>query len=94
MEVTDNTEMRHFETQTESGLAFIEYQIQEKKYFLTKAEFPEGFEDSGKADEMMKEVLEMLRETGMRVVPMNKFVKKYFKANREYRDMMPVGIHL
>lgn len=94
MEVTDNSEMRHFEYREDDILAVIEYQIQEKKYFLTKVDFPEGFEDSGKAEEMMKRILEMIGETGMRVVPMTRYAKQFFKNHREYKSMLPVGIHL
>lgn len=94
MEVTDNSEMRHFEYREDELLAVVEYQIQEKKYFLTKVNFPEGFEESGKAEEMMKSILDRIGETGMRVVPMTRYVKQFFKNHREYKSMLPVGIHL
>ena len=94
MEVFDNTEMRHFEVRHGNALATIEYQIQEKKYFLTKASFPGDFEESGKATEMLELSLDIITETGMRVVPMTKFVKDYFKKNRSRRSMLPVGMHL
>lgn len=94
MEVFDNTEMRHFEVREDHQLAIIEYQVQEKKYFLTRTEFPPKFEESGKADEMLKKTLDIIEETGMRVVPMTKFVKRYFKAHPERKKMLPVGIHL
>lgn len=94
MNVIDNTEMRHFEVQEGDRLATIEYQIQEKKYFLTRVEFPPKFEESGKGEEMLAKTLDMIEETGMRVVPMTKFVKQYFKNHRERRNLLPVGIHL
>lgn len=94
MEVFDNTEMRHFEVRDNEQLAIIEYQIQEKKFFLTRTEFPPKFEDSGKADEMLKTTLDIIEETGMRVVPMTRFVKNYFKSHPERKKMLPVGIHL
>ena len=94
MNVIDNSEMRHFEVQVGERLATIEYQIQEKKYFLTRVEFPPKFEESGEAEEMLKITLDKIEETGMRVVPMTKFVKQYFKAHRERKHMLPVGLHL
>ncbi len=94
MEVVDNTEMRHFEVRDGNALATIEYQIQEKKYFLTKASFPGDFEESGKATEMLEIALDMISETGMRVVPMTSFVKSYFRKNRSRKSMLPVGMHL
>lgn len=94
MNVIDNTEMRHFEVQEGDTLATIEYQVQEKKYFLTRVDFPAKFEESGKAEEMLSKTLDMIEETGMRVVPMTKFVKQYFKNHRERKKLLPVGIHL
>ena len=94
MEVFDNTEMRHFEVRDDERLAIIEYQIQEKKYFLTRVNFPTKFEEEGLAEEMLKLTLDIIEETGMRVVPMTRFVKQYFKSHPERKKMLPVGIHL
>lgn len=93
MDVTDNTDMRHFEAHVNDALAIIEYQIQEKKYFLTKVSFPDSLSDEDK-DNMIDATLNMIEETGMRVVPMTRPIKDYFKKNRERRKMLPVGIHL
>jgi predicted GNAT family acetyltransferase len=94
MEVVDNLEMRHFQVQVGERLAIVEYQIQEKKYFLTRAEFPKRFLEQGKDQEMIAEVIKMIEPTGMRIVPMTKSVKKYFKEHPELRPLLPVGIHL
>tara|TARA_R110002096_G_scaffold126532_2_gene273523 strand:+ start:12915 stop:13199 length:285 start_codon:yes stop_codon:yes gene_type:complete len=94
MEVIDNTEMRHYEVQYGEVLAIIEYQIQEKKVFLTRVDFPKRFIEEGKAEEMIETTLNIIEETGMRVVPMTKMVKQYFKDHKERRNLLPVGIHL
>lgn len=94
MDVVDNIEMRHYEVQTEAGLEIIEYQIQEKKVFLTKAELSEEFIKSGQADEMIKTVLEVIKDKEFKVVPMCKYPKAYFKSHREARALLPKGLHL
>jgi predicted GNAT family acetyltransferase len=94
MEIIDNEEMRHFEVRVGERLAIIEYQIQEKKYFLTRCDFPQKFKDDGRAEEMLKTTLATIDEKGMRIVPMTRFVKEYFKAHPELKPMLPVGIHL
>ncbi|PTM04933.1 MAG: N-acetyltransferase [Bacteroidetes bacterium] len=94
MEVIDNQEMRHFEVRVGERLAIIEYQIQERKYFLTRCDFPKKFKDDGRAEEMLVLTLAKIGETGMRVVPMTRFVKDHFKAHPELKPMLPVGIHL
>ncbi|MEQ9261567.1 MAG: N-acetyltransferase [Owenweeksia sp.] len=94
MEVVDNTEMRHFEARDEDQLAIIEYQIQERKIFLTRVEFPPNFEESGKAETMIEKTLDLIDEKGMRVVPMKRVLKQHFKKHPGRRKMLPVGIHL
>jgi predicted GNAT family acetyltransferase len=94
MEVIDNLEMRHFEVRVGERLAIVEYQIQEKKYFLTRAEFPKRFLEEGKDQEMIAEIIEMIKPKDMRIVPMTKSVKTYFKEHPELRPLLPVGIHL
>lgn len=94
MEVVDNKEMRHFEVNNEMGLAIIEYQIQEKKVFLTRTDFPQKFEESGQAKEMMEETLSMITENDYRVVPMNKFTRQYFRENPNQRKLLPKGLHI
>ncbi len=86
--------MRHFEVRVGERLAIIEYQIQERKYFLTRVDFPNKFKEDGRAEEMLGVSLSMIEETGMRVVPMTKFVKDYFKSHPELKSLLPVGIHL
>lgn len=94
MEVIDNTEMRHFEVRENDQLAVIEYQVQEKKYFLTRVDFPPNFIEDGKADTMIGNTLDIIEETGMRVVPMTRVIKDYFKKHRDRKNLLPVGIHL
>ena len=94
MEVFDNTEMRHYEVRHGEQLAIIEYQIQEKKVFLTRADFPKSFVEEGKDSMMIEETLNLIEETGMRVVPMTRVVKQYFRDHKERRNLLPVGIHL
>jgi len=94
MDIVDNTEMRHFEVKVGERLAIIEYQIQERKYFLTRTDFPEKFKADGRAEEMIEKVLNIIEETGMRVVPMTRPIKQFFRDHSEYRKLLPVGIHL
>jgi predicted GNAT family acetyltransferase len=94
MEVFDNTEMRHYEVTHGEQLAVIEYQVQEKKVFLTRVEFPKSFVEAGKDSEMIASTLDLIEETGMRVVPMTRVIKQYFRDHKERRKLLPVGIHL
>lgn len=94
MEIFDNTEMRHYEVKHGEQLAIIEYQIQEKKVFLTRVEFPESFVEEGKDQIMINTTLDIIAETGMRIVPMTRIIKQFFRDHKERRKLLPVGIHL
>jgi len=94
MEVIDNKEMRHFEVREGNLLAIIEYQLQEKKVFLTKVDFPKSFLENGNAESMLEKTLDMIEEEGLKVVPMTRFVKDHFKTHPKRKKLLPVGIHL
>ncbi|MGB1992903.1 MAG: N-acetyltransferase, partial [Flavobacteriaceae bacterium] len=56
MEITDNSFLRQFETETNDGLAKIEYAQQERKIFLTKLILPKNIDDATFKEEFIKEV--------------------------------------
>lgn len=94
MDVIDNEDMRHFETRDNGDLAFIEYQISDRKIFLVGYEFPKGFEESGKATIMIEKILDIVEERSIRVVPMKLVFKQHFKSHRLRKKLLPVGIHI
>ena len=51
MEITDNSFLRQFETETGDGLAKIEYAQQERKIFLTKLILPQNHDDASFKEE-------------------------------------------
>ena len=53
MEITDNSFLRQFETQTGDGLAKIEYAQQERKIFLTKLILPQNHDDASFKEEFI-----------------------------------------
>ncbi len=94
MEVVDNEDMRHFETRDNSNLAFIEYQVSDRKIFLIGYEFPEGFEESGKAKIMIEQILDMIEQRSMRVVPMKLIFKQHFRSHASRKKLLPVGLRI
>ena len=95
MEIVDNENMRYFETRDENGsIAFVEYQISDRKVFLTGHEFPAGFEESGKSEEMIECILDIAKERSLRVVPMKAVFKQHFKKHTKRKKMLPAGFRV
>ena len=93
MEIKDNELLRQFEITTESGLVSIEYSLQERKIFLTK------FCENENADEelheaFIKNVLGIVEERNLKVVPTHLKLIKFFRKNRKYQEMLPPGIKI
>ena len=82
MEIVDNNFLRQFETKVGGGLAIIEYSVQE---INTKDEFSEKF---------ISEVLEIIRERNISVVPTAAIITKFIRKNRKYKSLLPVGIRI
>lgn len=93
MEIKDNELLRQFEITTESGLVSIEYSLQERKIFLTK------FCENENADEelheaFIKNVLVIVEERNLKVVPTHLKLIKFFRKHRKYQEMLPPGIKI
>ena len=94
MEIKDNSFLRQFETKVEGHLAKIEYSSQERKVFLTKLVIPEEIQKEGFKEDFIKEVLHHLQDQNVRVVPTSPHIAGFLRKNRQYKEMLPVGIRI
>ena len=94
LEIKDNSFLRQFETQVEGQLAKIEYSSQERKIFLTKLIIPENIAREGFKEEFIKCVLNHLQKQNLRVVPTSPQIAGFLRKNRQYQEMLPVGIRI
>ncbi len=92
--VKDNSFLRQFETRVNGHLAKIEYSSQERKVFLTKLVIPEEITDNGFKEEFIKSVLHHIQEQNLRVVPTSPQIAGFLRKNRQYKEMLPVGIRI
>lgn len=93
MEIKDNELLRQFEITTETGLVSIEYSLQERKIFLTKFCENENT-DLEFQDEFIKNVLAIVEERNLKVVPTHLRLIKFFRKHRKYQEMLPPGIKI
>ncbi|GGW32293.1 N-acetyltransferase [Arenibacter certesii] len=94
VEIKDNSFLRQFETSLNGHLAKIEYSSQERKVFLTKLVIPEEIDSTGFRDNFIKSVLNHLQEQNLRVVPTSPEIAGFLRKNKQYREMLPVGIKI
>ena len=94
MEITDNSFLRQFETKINGGLAIIEYSVQERKIFLTKILVPEMKNRDAFSENFMSEVLEIISDRNISVVPTAAIITKFIRKNRKYKSLLPVGIRI
>ena len=94
IEINDNSFLRQFETKVDGILAKIEYSSQERKVFLTKLVIPEEIEQEGFKEDFIKAVLHEIQEKNLRVVPTSPQIAGFLRKNRQYKEMLPVGIRI
>ena len=94
VEIKDNSFLRQFETSFEGHLAKIEYSSQERKVFLTKLVIPEAITKVDFKEDFIKSVLHHIQEKNMRVVPTSPQIAGFLRKNRQYKEMLPVGIRI
>ena len=94
MEIKDNSFLRQFEAKQNGHLAKIEYSYQERKIFLTKLVIPEEITQEGFKEDFIKAVLHHLQEQNVRVVPTSPHIAGFLRKNRQYKEMLPVGIRI
>ncbi|WP_445382476.1 GNAT family N-acetyltransferase [Robiginitalea sp. IMCC43444] len=92
--IKDNSFLRQFETRVDGHLAKIEYSSQERKVFLTKLVIPEEIGQKGFKEEFIKAVLNHIQDQNLRVVPTSPQIAGFLRKNRQYKEMLPVGIRI
>jgi len=88
MEIIDNTSKNRFETEVETKTAFIEYKKKEGKIYLTHTKVPEELEGQGIASSMVKEVLDIIEDKKLKMVPACSFIASYVKKHPEYENLL------
>ena len=85
MQITDNDFLRQFEVKVNDGLAIIEYSLQERKIFLTKIIVPEMSNKEQFTEDFLSNVLTIISEKNVRVVPTASVITKFIRKNRRSR---------
>jgi len=92
--IYDNTFLRQFEVEVDQGLAKIEYALQDRKIFLTKLVVPNSETNPGFEETFIREVFEIIKEKNIRIMPTSPQIRQFIKKNKEFKDLLPIGIRL
>ena len=94
VEIKDNSFLRQFETKVNGHLAKIEYSSQERKVFLTKLVIPDEIQQETFKEDFIKSVLHHIQDKNLRVVPTSPQIAGFLRKNRQYKEMLPIGIRI
>ncbi|NJY62364.1 N-acetyltransferase [Salinimicrobium sp. CDJ15-81-2] len=93
--VNDNEFLRQFECEIDGNLARIEYSSQDRKIFLTRLDMSEELKEKGYLEPFIEEVLQIIKDREVRVMPTSPVIAKFMRKNRrKYKDLLPVGINI
>tara|TARA_B100001175_G_scaffold155198_1_gene131513 strand:+ start:3692 stop:3985 length:294 start_codon:yes stop_codon:yes gene_type:complete len=92
--INDNTFLRQYELEVGEDLAKIEYALQDRKIFLTKLIIPSSNNDSSLEETFIREVFEIIKEKNIRIMPTSPEIRKFIKKNKEFKDLLPIGVRL
>ncbi len=94
VEIVDNEFLRQFELKIDSHFAKIEYSLQDRKIFLTKLILPEEVIDEDFKSHFLRLVFENIRERNLSVVPTSPEIAKFIRKNRQFKNLLPVGVRI
>jgi hypothetical protein len=94
MIINDNLFLRQYEVEIEDDLAIIEYALQDRKIFLTKLIIPACNKDEDFEEKFIRQVFEIIKEKNIRIMPTAPQIRKFIKKNKEFKEMLPIGVRL
>ena len=94
LSINDNTFLRQFEVEIDNDLAKIEYALQDRKIFLTKIVVPNSNTNPDFEEKFIREVFQIIKQKNIRIMPTCSPIRKFVKNNKEFKDLLPIGVRL
>jgi uncharacterized protein len=85
--VRDNTELQRFELDAGGHVAFSNYKRSDGMLTILHTEVPKELEGRGIGSSLVRGLLEIAREQGLKVHAVCPFVKAYLDRHAEYADL-------
>jgi predicted GNAT family acetyltransferase len=91
--LTNNTEQKRFELDTDGQISFIEYAMDNEGIVaLLHTEVPEALKGGGVGTRLVKLVLAQIEADNMKVLPACSFVMNYMKRNPDTRSLLATKV--
>ena len=87
MQITDNPAHQRFEVSLDDRTAFASYRRDGNVLLVYHTEVPREFEGRGIGSALVKGVLDIAREQGLKVKPFCSFVAAYMQRHPETADL-------
>ncbi|MGI5286879.1 GNAT family N-acetyltransferase [Nonomuraea polychroma] len=89
IEIVDNSTESRFEVLVDGKVAgFADYRLLPSKIVFTHTEVLPEFEGQGLASKLVGHALQASADTGLRVVPLCPYVRKYIERHAEFQDLV------
>lgn len=86
--ITNNEAEKQYEIDVNGKIAYLEYSVAGTNMILSHTEVPEELEGQGIGSQLVKHVLDDVRERELKILPTCPFVIAFLKRHADYRDLI------
>jgi predicted GNAT family acetyltransferase len=86
--VRDNPDHQRFEMDTHAGLAFARYRRDGANLMILHTEVPRAVEGRGLGSQLVRGMLDLVRERNEKIVPLCGFVRRFVAQHPDYADLV------
>ena len=87
-QVIDNPEKSRFELEEQGLVAFAAYRLHGERLVIPHVEAPPALRGTGAAGRLMTGVLDIVRQRGLKVVPLCPYAAAFIQRHPEYSDLV------
>lgn len=87
-QVVDNPEKSRFELEEQGLIAFADYRLHGDRLVIPHVEAPVALRGTGAAGRLMSGVLQIIRERGLKVVPVCPYAAAFIQRHAEFQDLL------
>lgn len=89
LNLTENTDKKRFEVEVDGQTAFVEYILNSRKMiYLTHTEVPRNLEGGTIGSTMVGQILEIIEDRELQLVPLCPFVATYIRRHPEWKRLL------
>jgi len=86
--VTNDRNQQRFQLSTESGLAFIDYTLEQGLYQLLHSEVPNALRGKGIGKVLVEQTFDLIAKEGRQAIAHCGFIKSVARSSDKWRDII------